>query len=75
MSEELAALAKTKTWALVDLPYEKSVVGCKWVFKIKTKSDGSIERTKPVWLRKASHRCASLGHMMNMFEANCMSSA
>ena len=25
------------------LPLEKSVVGCKWIYKIKTRSDGSIE--------------------------------
>jgi hypothetical protein len=31
---------------LVDLPHGKSVIGCKWVYKIKTKSDGSIERYK-----------------------------
>ena len=31
---------------LVDLPLDKSVVGCKWVFKIKTQFDGSIERYK-----------------------------
>ena len=34
------------TWDLVDLPPNKSVVGCKWVFKIKTRSDESIERYK-----------------------------
>ena len=28
------------------LPHEKSVVGCKWIYKIKTRSDGSIERYK-----------------------------
>ena len=28
------------------LPPEKSVVGCKWIYKIKTRSDGSIERYK-----------------------------
>ena len=31
------------TQDLVDLPPNKSVVGCKWVFKIKTRSDGSIK--------------------------------
>ena len=46
MTEELDALSRTRTWDLVDLPPEKSVVGCKWVFKIKTQSDGSIERYK-----------------------------
>ena len=28
------------------LPLEKSVVGCKWIYKIKTRFDGSIERYK-----------------------------
>ena len=27
-------------------PHGKSVVGCRWVYKIKTNSDGSIERYK-----------------------------
>ena len=47
MIEELQALEKTHTWDLVDLPRGKSVIGCKWVYKIKTKSDGTIERYKP----------------------------
>ena len=46
MDEELLALHKTGTWDLVPLPPGKSVVGCRWVYKIKTKSDGSIERYK-----------------------------
>jgi hypothetical protein len=46
MSEELSALSKTHTWDLVGLPPGKTAVGCKWVYKIKTKSDGSIERYK-----------------------------
>jgi hypothetical protein len=46
MDEELSALHKTDTWDLVPLPPGKSVVGCRWVYKIKTNSDGSIERYK-----------------------------
>ena len=46
MTEEFPALEKTHTWDLVDLPRGKSVIGCKWVYKIKTKSDGTIERCK-----------------------------
>ena len=44
MKEELDALSKNHTWVLVTLPLGKSVVGCKWIYKIKTRSDGSIER-------------------------------
>ena len=46
MKEELDALHKTGTWDLVDLPSEKSVVGCKWVYKIKTRSDGTVDHYK-----------------------------
>ena len=46
MFEELQALAKAQTWDLVTLPLRKTVVGCRWVYKIKTKSDGSIDRYK-----------------------------
>ena len=46
MNEELDALTKNNTWDLVELPPGKSVVGCKWVYKIKTHADGSIERYK-----------------------------
>ena len=44
MKEELDALSKNHTWDLVILALRKSVVGCKLIFKIKTCSDGSIER-------------------------------
>ena len=46
MKEELDALSKNHTWDLVTLPPGKSVVGCKWIYKIKTHSDGSIEHYK-----------------------------
>ena len=46
MKEELDALSKNHTWDLVTLPPKKSMVGCKWIYKIKTRSDGSIERYK-----------------------------
>ena len=46
MKEELDALSKNHTWYFVTLPPEKSVVGCKWIYEIKTHSDGSIEHYK-----------------------------
>jgi len=46
MEEEMDSLAKNNTKDLVELPKGRSVVGCKWVFKLKRKVDGSIERYK-----------------------------
>jgi hypothetical protein len=46
MNEELEALNINDTWDLVDLPPGRKTVGCKWVYKIKYKSTGEIERYK-----------------------------
>ena len=46
MSEEIAALECTGTWDLVPLPMRVTPITCKWVYKIKTCSDGSLERHK-----------------------------
>lgn len=35
-----------RTWTVVPLPPNKHTIGCKWIYKIKYKSDGSIERYK-----------------------------
>ena len=32
---------------MVDLPHDQSIVGCRWVYKIKTKVDEFFERYKP----------------------------
>jgi len=46
MSDEIRALEINNTWKLVDLPEGKTPIGCKWVYKIKRRVDGNIERYK-----------------------------
>ena len=46
MNVEMDALNKNKTWDLVPLPQGKKDVGCRWVFTLKHKVDGSIDRYK-----------------------------
>ena len=46
MEEEINALKRNDTWEKCILPNGKKVVGCRWVFTIKYKADGTIERHK-----------------------------
>ncbi|CAM8929569.1 unnamed protein product [Rhodiola kirilowii] len=46
MQKEIDAMEQNKTWELIELPPNKTLVECKWVYKIKLKSDGTIERCK-----------------------------
>ncbi|XP_068467075.1 uncharacterized protein [Phaseolus vulgaris] len=43
---EISALESNQTWETALLPLNKLAIGCKWVFKIKYKADGTIERYK-----------------------------
>ncbi|XP_071691104.1 uncharacterized mitochondrial protein AtMg00820-like [Rutidosis leptorrhynchoides] len=46
MEVEMEALKKSDTWEKCIFPQEKKPVGCRWVFTIKHKPDGTIERYK-----------------------------
>ncbi|CAL8119796.1 unnamed protein product [Prunus armeniaca] len=46
MDEKMLALKKNQTWDLVSLPQGKRPVGCIWIFTIKHKVDGTIDRYK-----------------------------
>lgn len=46
MSEEIAAMHSNQTWTIVPKPIDRNVVGSKWVYKMKYRADGSIERYK-----------------------------
>ena len=46
MDAEIAALEANNTWAITPLPLDKHPIGCKWVYRIKYKAGGSIERYK-----------------------------
>lgn len=43
---EADALELNHTWDITDLPPGKVAIGCKWVFRIKFRADGTIERFK-----------------------------
>ncbi|CAI7798739.1 unnamed protein product [Closterium sp. NIES-53] len=51
MDRELAALEKRETWDLIPIEktVNKNVLTGKWVFRVKTKADGTYEKHKARW--------------------------
>lgn len=45
--KEFEALEGNNTWNIVELPVGKKPIGCKLVYKLKYKVDGSLDRHKP----------------------------
>jgi hypothetical protein len=56
MNSEFDALLRNQTWELVPPSRHLNVIGCRWIFKIKRKVDGSIERYKARLVAKGYHQ-------------------
>ena len=52
MQEELNEFKRNKVWTLVPRPNNRSIVGTKWVFKIKIDNEGTITRNKARFVAK-----------------------
>lgn len=46
IESEINSLRDNETWELVELPKGRKAIPCKWIFKIKTNPDGSIDKYK-----------------------------
>ncbi|CAM8941233.1 unnamed protein product [Rhodiola kirilowii] len=46
MAEKLAAFERNGTWEVVPLPSHVRPITCKWIYTVKTRSDGSLGRYK-----------------------------
>jgi hypothetical protein len=46
MQSKFTALQQNATWTLVPKPSGQNIISCKWIFKIKEKSDGSVDKLK-----------------------------
>lgn len=56
MADDFNALLANRTWSLVPYDEGMNVVNCMWVYKIKQKSDGTIEHYKARLVAKGSQQ-------------------
>jgi hypothetical protein len=52
MVEEYASIMKNDVWKVVPRPEGKSLIGSKWIYKIKHATDGSVEKFKAWFVAK-----------------------
>ncbi|XP_059447501.1 uncharacterized mitochondrial protein AtMg00820-like [Corylus avellana] len=62
MNSEFDTLLKNDTWCLVPASEAHNLVGCKWVFWIKRKANGSIDRYKARLVAKGFHQQTSIDY-------------
>ncbi|GAA0186721.1 transmembrane signal receptor [Lithospermum erythrorhizon] len=46
MQTEIQALENNSTWTLASLPPGKKALGSRWIYKVKHRSEGTVERFK-----------------------------
>ncbi|KAH9688627.1 retrovirus-related pol polyprotein from transposon RE1 [Citrus sinensis] len=62
MQLEYDALIRNKTWNLVSMDLTHKLVGCKWVFRTKYNSDGSVSKHKARLVAKGFHQTAGVDY-------------
>lgn len=62
MASEIEALQNNGTWTITTLPPKKKALGCKWIYKIKYHSDGTIERFKARLVILGNHQVEGLDY-------------
>lgn len=62
MNNEFNALMHNGTWSLVPRTSNMNLVGCKWVFRIKRKPNGIVDRYKAHLVAKGFHQQPSINY-------------
>jgi len=62
MKDEIDLMARNKVQELVDLPPQRKSIGNKWVFKIKHRENGSIDKFKAHLVAKVFTQIESIDY-------------
>ena len=62
MDDEIKSLATNDTWELVDKPDDRLVVDNRWIYKVKTKVDGSVDKFKARLVAKGYSQKAGIDY-------------
>jgi hypothetical protein len=52
MVEEYDSIVKKSAWEIVPIPIDKSMVGLRWIYKVKQVVDGSVEKYKATFVAR-----------------------
>ena len=50
MVEEYDSIVRNNAWEVVPRPVRKSMVGSRWIYKVKWVADGSVEKYKDIFV-------------------------
>ncbi|XP_021725291.1 uncharacterized protein LOC110692563 [Chenopodium quinoa] len=62
MQKEISALEDNETWIMATLPPRKKALGCRWVYKVKHNSDGTVERLKACLVIFGNHQVEGIDY-------------
>ncbi|KAL0433957.1 UNVERIFIED_CONTAM: Retrovirus-related Pol polyprotein from transposon RE1 [Sesamum latifolium] len=63
MKAELDALHKNNTWDITPLPKDKRAIGCRWIYKLKLKADGSVDKYKARLVAKGYNQIEGIDYV------------
>ena len=62
MVEEYDSIVKNSAWEIIPRPVDKSVVGSRWIYKVKQAADGSVEKYKDRFVAWGFSKIKGIGY-------------